>query len=209
MNRENSELDLEMISFLLHDICPEITDTDRLVNFYRQSLEKGPRSASIDASSRLKQPPSRIFDNRINQLIDQIATENNFRRSVIKRAVDIYGTLDKDAIVDYCLENDMLDEEDTEDVQLHRHNDDECELMDSQESPINNSINVNNASFSKHIQILWTSFLEKQNGFSKSFLTIEHLAQFLELIHEKKNDFQRTVPGYLTNKGKPDLIRNN
>lgn len=203
MNRENSELDLEMISFLLHDICPEITNTDTLVNFYRQSLEKGPRSASIDASSRLKQAPSQIYDNRINQQIDQIATENNFRRSVVKRAVDIYGTLDKDAIVDYCLENDMLDDKDTEvDVQLHRDNDDECELMDSQESPINNSINVSNVSFSKHIHILWTSFLEKQNGFSKSFLTIEHLAQFLELIYENENDFKRSVPGYLTNKGK-------
>lgn len=201
MNKETSDLDLEMISFLLHDICPEITDTEKLINVFQQSLEKGPRSASVNASSRSKQVPSRIYDNRINQLIDHIATENNFRRSVVKRAVDMYGTLDKDAIIDYCLEHDLLDE-DTEDVQFTRDNDSDCELMDSQEIPINNSIDVNNASFSKHIQILWTSFLEKQNGFSKSFLTIEHLAQFLELIYESKSDFQRTVPGYLTNKGK-------
>jgi len=186
-----------MISFLLHDICPEITDNDKLIQVYQKSLQIGLKSTN----EKKQQNPSQIYDNRKNKLIDQIASVNNFRRSVVKKAVAKYGTLNTEAIIEYCCENDVVgDEED------NKH-DSDSEFMDSQETPINlNPINLNDASLSKHIQVLWDSFLEKQNGFSKSFLTIEHLAQFLELIYENTNEFQRSIPGYLTNKGNCKLI---
>jgi hypothetical protein len=58
---------------------------------------------------------------------------------------------------------------------------------------------------------MFGKFMQDEMGVNKSYLTLEHLAFILELINEMKpasgtENFARKVPGFLTHKGKPNLI---
>lgn len=175
-----------MIGFLLTNICSNVTK-EKLYNAFKKSLKWKPRSVESGAKQT-----SSTEDKQKDQFINEIKKENNFSVAVVRRAVNIYGTGDKSAVIDYCLENDDFDvDEITSSYDTMNMSIDEVkeEPMDLEET------------FNQRIELIWKRFLEKQKTYSNSFLTTEHLAKFLEILYENTNDFQRQIPGYLTNKG--------
>jgi len=85
----------------------------------------------------------------------------------------------------------------------HRQNDDA--MMSDDEGDFQGQ---HQKEFSKYIDMIWKEFMKSQNNLSNS-LSIEHLAILLETLDDPQiqtNKIVRTVPGYLTHRGHPNLI---
>lgn len=59
--------------------------------------------------------------------------------------------------------------------------------------------------FSKNLDTLFRDYMEKQNQPNGKFFTLECLAMFLDLL-KSQNTVKRQAPGYLINRGRPNLI---
>ncbi len=191
------DIDFEMIRYMLANVYPNVSQ-EKLEETFNKTLSQ--RSKPSAAEFKKSASVTKIYDNRVEQIISKIVSENNFSYKVVRRAVNIHGTSNTEAIIDYCLENDMLGEDEGDEEELG----DDMMNMSIDEISTSSSQLTENA----HLQIstVWTEFLKRQNGYSKTFLTTEHLAKFLELLYDDSCSFQRQIPGYLTNRGSPNLI---
>ena len=95
-------------------------------------------------------------------------------------------------VKDYYMEHD--DFTTGSDLEIEVDLDDEIE-MDTDNKQMGSG-------FNEQVNFVWAEFLNKQSHCSESTMTIEHLALFLESIHKNGRGFKRSVPGYLSNKGK-------
>ena len=192
--RDLNQIDLRMISFLLGDLVGTDLSIETLKTTFQLTLEK--------KSTFLHKTPKTellVYETRVNQFINKTAYENKFRVSVVREAVKLYGCMNIDLITDYCLVNDMLEEEE-EDESDQQLNDDDIEMTPIEQEEL---IEID---FNKRIDQIWSQFLKHQHGYCEHSLTFEHLAIYLELIRQEKHDYERQIPGYLTNKGNPNLI---
>jgi hypothetical protein len=129
----------------------------------------------------------------IRPFIIQISNNDDFPFLLVKKAVDLFGISDESKILEYCIqhENDGLFESEDEgkgDVVMY----------------------LNATNFIQSFQNTWIDFMKGQSNFLTNYISIEQLAYILdqlkhEEIHHKKT-YKRNIPGYLTHKGKPNLI---
>ena len=155
---------------LLHVLNNSLTPKS-LVDAFRQS-----KPIYSDALANNKS----INQENAESVISEIARSNNFKESLVRKAVDMLGLKSLEKIVDFCVRNDGFNEDEEEEV--------------------------SRADFQQTLQHIWKMFVKKQNSPSEAFVNIEQLAVLLELLDEKRNLVNRRAPGYLTNRGAPNLI---
>jgi E3 ubiquitin-protein ligase RNF213 len=201
--------DTDMAFSLLSTICPNL-NISNLKNFHQLTLEK------YKEIKNSKLNISDVIDDKINKDINKIATDNNFNLNVVKKAFKLFGSSNKNQIIDYCIENDTLDANDQTEINDENQNDIESNIMNMS---IDHKVCDNDecmmeldeiVEFSKKIDSVWKEFMKNQNSTSSRILSIEHLALFLETINEfgesKNKKYSRRIPGYLTHRGNPNLI---
>lgn len=127
-----------------------------------------------------------------NKFIEQIAEDYGFTNlGLLRTAVALHG-FNREMVKDYYMEND----------DFGTGSDIEIEMDCDEHMEINTNNKKVGSGFNEQVNFVWTEFLNKQSQCSDSTITIEHLALFLELVYENRRDFKRSVPGYLSNKGK-------
>ncbi len=199
VNSEITDIDFSMIGYMLQNICSNVSK-EKLEEVFNKTLSQRKKSSTTVP----KMCESGIKSSHVEQTIKKIVHDNNFSIKVVRKAVEIYGVLNNDAIIEYCLENDTF--EDCEDNKMEL--DEQILNMSIEKIPISSNENSQSteSTLQRQMRTVWSEFLKKQNGFSKNFLTTEHLATFLELLYDDTNSFQRLIPGYITNRGSPNLI---
>ena len=142
----------------------------------------------------------RSKDENEEKIIREIAYENTFNILVVRKAVKLYGITKTDQIIDYCIINDTHDEAETE------------ELMDMEESVAQmetDFLDLENKKFLEQFQIIWDSYIRKQNEFNEEIFNLEQLAIFLDELKSNNNNdrlIHRIIPGYLSHHDSPNLI---
>lgn len=191
------DLNFFSLTSMLHNIRQDF-DIESFIQVMQSLVEE-------TASSKLKTAFSKKNYKNLSEnfnKIKQYAKENGFSIKTVKKAYDQFGEFNE-KMYNYCLENDF---------ECYDENDDIDDLTDNnQDQRTLDELTGGNDPFDQKLENILEYFIKKQNE-TNTFsinLSIERLAIFLEKLHEsskKSQEFVREIPGYLTHRGKPNLI---
>ncbi len=195
-------LSFEQFKNFVHNLNANVTDTtineayELSIKSHKQIKESKKRNAITKNSSKQE------------DFILKFANDNNFSKKVVRSAVKQIGITSTEDLFNYCLNNDdFADQDDAEIEDLSQSFD---SMMDV-ETNVNESIDphriLNERDVVEKMRLVFEKFIQDEMGLNNSYLTLEHLALILELLHDKNaNNFERKIPGFLTYRGQPNLV---